>query len=68
MCGIAGFLGHKNIDHRQIIQTMINAIQYRGPDDHGVYLEIDGEEKYSLSAPNGEYNVSVGGVPVTHCV
>jgi asparagine synthase (glutamine-hydrolysing) len=38
MCGIAGFLQHTR-DQRAIIQSMTDALQHRGPDEGGVWLD-----------------------------
>ncbi|MEA2036029.1 MAG: asparagine synthase (glutamine-hydrolyzing) [Nanoarchaeota archaeon] len=36
MCGIYGFVG---LDDKQLLKKMGNAIQYRGPDDDGIYVD-----------------------------
>jgi asparagine synthase (glutamine-hydrolysing) len=38
MCGIAGYVGTGN---NEILKRMTDAIDYRGPDDSGFYLESD---------------------------
>ena len=42
MCGIAGFINFKQInptDRESIIQNMISIIDYRGPDEQGIYID-----------------------------
>jgi asparagine synthase (glutamine-hydrolysing) len=43
MCGIAGFLGIPNtsFERRQLLERMVAALDHRGPDEHGVYLDGD---------------------------
>ena len=38
MCGFAGFLGHK-YDKLNVLQDMVKSINYRGPDDSGVWTD-----------------------------
>ena len=38
MCGIAGFI-RKERAEKSLLKEMGSAIQYRGPDDHGEFLE-----------------------------
>ncbi|WP_339138125.1 MAG: asparagine synthase (glutamine-hydrolyzing) [Candidatus Electrothrix sp. GW3-4] len=40
MCGITGFLTHhSNDDHILSVQQMTDALQHRGPDDSGIWLD-----------------------------
>jgi asparagine synthase (glutamine-hydrolysing) len=39
MCGIAGVLQCGALDPRRVVSDMIDAIRYRGPDDHGVWVD-----------------------------
>ena len=41
MCGIAGFYGYPNweLSPRRVLERMLAAIRYRGPDDWGVHLD-----------------------------
>jgi asparagine synthase (glutamine-hydrolysing) len=41
MCGIAGFINHRTQDlaERQILESMLQAMLERGPDDGGCYLD-----------------------------
>lgn len=39
MCGIAGVFGHASSDLRQTVEAMVASIRYRGPDDHGVWID-----------------------------
>ena len=41
MCGIAGFYGSPNweLSPRRVLERMLAAIRYRGPDDWGVHLD-----------------------------
>lgn len=41
MCGIAGFLGRVGLDAVQLAGQMSNALQHRGPDDSGVWVDAD---------------------------
>ena len=41
MCGFAGFLGF-NLGEKNVLARMGNAIQHRGPDDDGVWLDASG--------------------------
>jgi asparagine synthase (glutamine-hydrolysing) len=46
MCGLVGIFGLKNIEHHRLSQTledMSYAIRYRGPDDSGVWFNLDDE-------------------------
>jgi asparagine synthase (glutamine-hydrolysing) len=38
MCGFAGYLGV--VDHGGLLHTMIDTIQHRGPNDHGVWVDV----------------------------
>lgn len=37
MCGIVGFIDNKQ--NKDMLEDMLDVINYRGPDDHGVYIE-----------------------------
>lgn len=41
MCGIAGFFDANSslLDEKQTLQTMVDVINHRGPDDNGVYFD-----------------------------
>ena len=42
MCGIAGILNYKgNIDSKELVVDMLDAINYRGPDERGIYYSKD---------------------------
>lgn len=41
MCGIAGILNYNRDRLETLIQRMQNALQHRGPDDHGIYITQD---------------------------
>lgn len=42
MCGIAGFLSGKNIENaEQILKSMGEEISHRGPDDFGVWCDVE---------------------------
>lgn len=38
MCGFAGYLGV--VDHGRLLHNMIDTIQHRGPNDHGVWVDV----------------------------
>lgn len=38
MCGFAGYLGV--VDHGGLLHNMIDTIQHRGPNDHGVWVDV----------------------------
>lgn len=38
MCGFAGYLGV--VDHGGLLHNMIETIQHRGPNDHGVWVDV----------------------------
>ena len=46
MCGIAGFIGRERQDH--IVEEMLEAQAYRGPDDRGMFAEQVGEKYIHL--------------------
>jgi asparagine synthase (glutamine-hydrolysing) len=42
MCGIAGFIGFRNLDGKSVVttaQAMGSAILHRGPDDGGIWQD-----------------------------
>ena len=39
MCGIAGILGNGTLGADAVVQMMVEAIRYRGPDDTGVWCD-----------------------------
>jgi len=39
MCGIAGFIGPEGSDSQVILEDMLSAIAYRGPDDSGTWVQ-----------------------------
>lgn len=41
MCGIAGFFGYSVTGSQQVLQRMLDAISHRGPDDEGVWLDLE---------------------------
>ena len=44
MCGFSGFLTFKGFDYKEahnIVSTMTNTLEHRGPDDSGVWLDAD---------------------------
>lgn len=38
MCGFAGYLGV--VDHGGLLHNMIDTIQHRGPNDHGIWVDV----------------------------
>ena len=70
MCGFAGIFNYlrRSEVNKKIIATMTNAIQHRGPDDSGVFVDGDiglGFARLSIIDPldgssNIDVNVSVG--------
>src|SRR5689334_5893855 len=40
MCGIAGIVGSSRID-REVLERMTNAVAHRGPDDLGLWVDVD---------------------------
>ncbi|WP_105618005.1 asparagine synthase (glutamine-hydrolyzing) [Vallitalea okinawensis] len=58
MCGIAGWINYKEsiMDNIQVIEKMINRLQYRGPDECGKYLSntaILGHKRLVVVDPEG---------------
>ena len=39
MCGIAGVLRREGETREEDLQRMADALQHRGPDDHGIYRD-----------------------------
>lgn len=46
MCGICGFTGYRQ-DQKTVIERMMKAIEHRGPDSEGSFLQ--GEDYAGLS-------------------
>jgi asparagine synthase (glutamine-hydrolysing) len=75
MCGIAGIYSHSNLhDPQALLLRMLARIQYRGPDESGIYLNHNialGSVRLSiidiqsgqqpLSTPDGKYRIVFNG-------
>ncbi|MCO4821601.1 MAG: hypothetical protein KC469_06005 [Flavobacteriaceae bacterium] len=47
MCGIAGYLSYSKNYETAVITAMSNALEHRGPDDHGV--KVFNESDFQLA-------------------
>lgn len=78
MCGIAGLLSSdQSLSAEDVVQSMISAIRYRGPDDAGVWsdkragstlgharlsiLDLSPEGHQPMVSPSGRYVISYNG-------
>ncbi|HEY0734055.1 MAG TPA: asparagine synthase (glutamine-hydrolyzing) [Herpetosiphonaceae bacterium] len=55
MCGIVGIVDLQNRVEQQTVAALCQAIEHRGPDDHGIYLASDS----SLSVGFGSQRLSI---------
>ena len=56
MCGIVGSLGNNRASNKSVLE-MANTIKYRGPDDFGVWSDINSETKQKIKSIGGAEKV-----------